>query len=69
MKGETHIRCGDFNLFCRVMQEHGVEKQQHTTAGLLHGLRIIEDERVPKDRAFLVGPDGKVIETYNLPIN
>ena len=66
---EQHIQCGDWDLFTDSMQKSGVERhapQQNPIGVELYGLKIIENKLIPKDRALLVGADGKIIQIYDL---
>lgn len=70
MKKEKHIQVGDIENFKWSVNTLTQNKVSHfppeTIAGF-YGLPIVQDTRIPKNRALLMSEKGEVLQIFDLP--
>ena len=61
---EDSLHVGDIEWLCLKL---GVKynKKERPTGAILYGLKIVEKDYVPADRAYLVDKTGKIIKIFN----
>lgn len=70
MKKEKHLQVGDLDFFTESMTQLGVEKRkvppQNPMTDVLYGLPIVVNKNIPKDRAWLIDENGKLLQVFTL---
>jgi len=64
---EEHIKIGSKDFFMKWLEANDVEKKEPATVlGSLYGMKVIENQYIPKDRAVMVDRNGQVLQVINL---
>jgi len=64
---EQHLEIGDKDTFEKALSKLGVEKKLEAPIYTsFYGLKVIESKLVPKDKAWLIGKQGQLLQVFNL---
>lgn len=64
-----HIKVGDMYYFKSIVDtvvQNKVSKWEPATVAGFYGLPLIEDTRIPKDRAVLMNAKGEVLQIFKI---